>query len=200
MADESRHHGNQVILKFIGLFLVVLILLGGLSYLISTRPGLISLIGGLVESYGILGGIAVTFVSSLWFIVFPWELIIGPILKFHPQPLYPIVIFTITALGAHWLNFIMGRKLGQAFIHKRISDDKLEKIQGFLDKYGVYTLVFFGVIGPFTSYDVLSLVIGGFSKMRLRVFLSITLIAQFIHFLVLFLLVDVIINTALLVF
>jgi len=198
MVEKSKHTGNQIILKFVGLFVVILILFGGLSLLISTRPGLIGIIEGFVQSYGVLGGISTTFIGSLWFVIFPWEIIVGPILKFHVQPIPLIFIFALAGVGAHWLNFIMGRKLGESFIHKKIDDAHLEQIQGFLDKYGLYTLFFFGVIGPFTSYDVLALFMGGFSKMTLRLFLLITTVAQFLHFLVIFLLADFVISAAML--
>ena len=197
---STRSEKNKTIFKFSLIVLLVLIVLGAINYLISKNPIIILKVQQFTEEYGLVGGIIVTYIASLWFVVFPWELIVGPILIYYPIPIIPIFIFALTAVFAHILNFYMGRKVGEEFICNKINPKKLKKIQKFLDKYGIYTMFIFGVIGPFTSYDILSLVLGGFSKIKYKLFILVTLIAQILHFIVLFLLAKLALNAALLAF
>lgn len=191
MLKSDNHKKNHVpfylILFFV--FLAVLFILGW-KYLSMTS--IVSFMQALVTKYGLFGGFAVSFFGSLWFFQFPYEILLAPILEFSRYPLLYLIVFALAATGADVINFYSGKKLGEIVLIERIGAKTVAKLNHILSKWGVAVMVFFGFIGPVTSYDLLALVIGAFSKMRFKKFISITLIVRMIHFSVVLVLADLI--------
>ena|GEM_PF-5674064 len=187
---------HRVILLFISAFAALMVLVALANVLISRNPAVVASLDSIVQSYGLAGGFVVSFVGSLWFLLFPYEIILAPILKLYQPAILAIVLFAIGATLADTVNFFSGRYLGEGVIRKKVSEKKLVRIEKFLEKWGIFTLLLFGFIGPVTSYDILALVMGGFSKMRFRLFLGITIVARIIHFTVVFFIADVLLGMA----
>ncbi|MFH1424114.1 MAG: VTT domain-containing protein, partial [archaeon] len=169
---------RKAVLLFLTAFTSLVLILSVASFLVSKNPVLIPLLKNFVQQHGLMGGFAVSFTGSLWFVLFPHEIILAPILRFYEPAYVAILVFAFGAVFADTINFFSGRYLGEAVLHKRIKPEKLAQIQGVLDRWGMYTLILFGFVGPVTSYDLLALVLGAFSKMKFRTFIAVTIPAR----------------------
>ncbi|HIJ98254.1 TPA: VTT domain-containing protein [archaeon] len=176
-----RDHRKSIafIVTAIVLMIVFLTLL---RYGIEKNPAVVSQTVQITQKYGLLGGFAIAAIGSLWFLPTPYEIVIAPILKFYQPQFLAVLVIALGAFTADIFNFYSGRKIGEKLVRKRIEPATIKRIEKFLDKYGVLTLVVFGFIAPVTSYDIVSFVMGGFSRMPARIFFPVTFVARILHF------------------
>jgi len=191
---KERRITKRTTILFFLLVAFWFILFGGIDVLIATQPVLIHSVKSFVSEHGLLGTFIVSFGGSLWFMAFPYEAVIAPFLKAYPIPLFAIGVATIGAVIADSVNFFSGRYLGHEVVRQKVPEKAFLKIEGFLTKWGDLTMIVFGFFGPVTSYDLLAFILGGFSKMRYRFFITVTVAARFIHFSMVFLIADLLID------
>lgn len=186
-----RLHDHWKAITFILTLVGILILiLAFLNLFLAKNPALVQSIYPFVQKYGLPAGFLFAAAGSLWFIPFPYEFVVVPVMKFYSPPIIAILVISAGAMLADFFNFYSGRKLGEKYIYKKIEHATLMRIQNFFEKYGALTLVLFAFIGPVTSYDVVAFVIGGFSKMRFSFFAPLTFVCRVIHFTFVFLIAD----------
>ena len=161
-------------------FLVVFLTL--VRYGVEKNPAIVSQVAAVAQKYGLLGGFAIAAIGSIWFIPSPYEIVVAPIIKFYHPQFLAILVIALGAFTADVFNFYSGRKIGEKLVRKRVEPATIGRIEKILDKYGVATLVIFGFLAPVTSYDIISFVMGGFSRMPPRIFFPITLAARILHF------------------
>lgn len=152
------------------------------------------LITDFAKYHGLSGSFFVALLGSLWFLTIPYELIIGPLIKMSTYPLIALIIAAFGASLADIFNFYSGKKLGEVVIIKKIGKGNVSWINNFFSKWGAAILLFFGFIGFFSSYDLVALVVGAFSKMSFKKFYPITFAARILHFGVVFILIDLVIR------
>ena len=163
---------------FIFLFIIIAILaidysLSGITHYFFSRN--INELSGLIQSYGILGSIVFVFLIIIKVMIAPMP---GLILYVTGAALYgwflgAILVLIGNMIGAT-LCFYLAKYLGREYLETKISKKKIEKFDGYTEKYGGYAL-FFLRINPLTSSDIISY-IAGFSKIRFRNFFLGTLI------------------------
>ena len=149
-----------------------------------------------MQTHGLWGGFLTAFLGSQWFIPFPYEIVVVPIMKLYQPTIIALLVISLGATGADITNFYTGRRFGEPFIEKRIEKKTFERVRNFFTKYGIATLVIFAFIGPVTSYDVISFAMGGFSKMDYKLFIPVTFVCRVIHFTVALLLANVLFGIA----
>ncbi|HIK00336.1 TPA: VTT domain-containing protein [archaeon] len=192
---KLRDHWKPI-LFFIFALVFITVFLAIVKIQIEKNPEIISETRDFAKSYGLLGGFLTAFIGSQWFLPFPYELIVVPIMKLYKPTIIALLFIAVRSTVADIVNFYTGRKLGEKYILKRIEKKTAERIQNFLTKYGVATLVIFSFIGPVTSYDIVSFAVGGFSKMEFKTFLPVTFACRVIHFTVALLLADFLLRAA----
>ncbi len=190
------HNHLKIILFFVLVFGIIVVALSFLKIQLERNPEIISVARDYAQSHGIWGGFLIAFIGSQWYIPFPYEIVVIPIMKLYKPTIIALLFIAAGATGADVVNFFTGRRLGEKYVLKKIEKATAVRIQNFLTKYGVATLVLFSFIGPVTSYDIVSFAVGGFSKMEFKTFLPVTFACRVIHFTVALLLANVLFGIA----
>ena len=187
---KLRDHWKSIAF-FVFVLAVILIFLAVVKIQVESNPQIVSILRDYAQTHGLWGGFLTAFIGSQWFIPFPYEVVVVPIMKLYKPTIFALLVVAAGAACADIVNFYTGRKLGENYILKKIDKNTVQKIQNFLTKYGIATLILFSFLGPVTSYDIVAFVVGGFSKMKFKTFLPVTYVCRIIHFSVALLLADV---------
>ncbi len=195
MAFKIKDHKKGI--AIIALIIIVFfIVLSALQLLIERNPGVILVARSVAQKYGLPGGFIVAAVGSIWFIPFPYEIVVAPLLKFYSPPLLAIVVIAAGATLADIFNFYSGRKIGEKYLRKKVEAKTVDRIENFFEKYGIVALIILGFIAPVTSYDLAVFVIGGFSKMKYYTFLPVSFLCRVIHMTIVYFVADIFIKLA----
>ena len=181
-ASATLRDHRKSIAFIVTAIVLMIVFLTLLRYGIEKNPMVVQQTVDVTQKYGLLGGFAIAAIGSIWFLPTPYEIVIAPILTFYHPQFLAVLVIALGAFTADIFNFYSGRKIGEKLVRKRIEPATIEKIERFLDKYGVVTLIIFGFLAPVTSYDIVSFVMGGFSKMPARIFFPVTFVARLLHF------------------
>ncbi len=192
---KLRDHWRAILILLI-FFAGIAVFLAFLRTWIVQNPGIVFAARHFAEVQGLPASFLISFVGSLWFIPFPYEIIVVPVVKLHSSPFFALLVISLGATLSDIVNFYTGKYLGQRYILKRIPKPAVSKIQNFLTKYGVATLLIFSFITPVTSYDIVAFVFGGFSKMDIKTFIPATFACRMVHFTFVLLLADVFLKAA----
>lgn len=138
---------------------------------------IIFLIKQLFLPYGIWGLLLLSFLDST-FVPMPQVIdtlvIVLSLSKPHLMVFYALAAVVGSLLGTSLLYFI-GRKGGQALLHKKFSQGRMERIQYFIHKYDVMSIILAGIIPPPFPYKVFILAVGAFQLLFHRFLLAIFL-------------------------
>ena len=81
------------------------------------------------------------------------------------NPVRMIEFSTLTTLGSVIgcsLLYMVGRKSGEAFLRKRFTDEKMTRIYGWYEKYGVLAVIVPSLLPPPTPFKIFVLSAGAF--------------------------------------
>jgi uncharacterized membrane protein YdjX (TVP38/TMEM64 family) len=134
-------------------------------------------IGKWVSKYGIWGPLVLilAMVVQLIFIFIPSVLImVIAVLAYGPYIGTLITIVGITVSAS--LGYVIGDYFGEFTIEKIIGKTTAEKIEAFVNRYGIWTIIVVRA-SPFLSHDAVSL-IGGVVEMSYRRFIFATLVGS----------------------
>ena len=184
------------LILFAAAMAAIIVFLFWLKNFLGINPGALLQFEQLVQIYGLPAGIAVAFLGSLWFLPFPYEFAVSPVLTLYSPFYIPIIVLGIASSFADAINFYTGRELGKPIIRKKVKKETFSRIEIFLDKYGLYSLVLFAFIGFVTSYDIVTFVLGGFSNIKFKKFMPLTLGCRIIHYAVIFVILKGVIKAA----
>ncbi len=184
-----RDH-RKTLLFIIGAIVFMAVFLTLLRHGIESNPEVVAQTVAITQKYGLLGGFVIAAIGSIWFIPTPYEIVIAPIIKFYQPQFLAVLVVALGAFIADIFNFYSGRHIGEKLVRKKVDPRTIQRIEKFLDKYGVATLVLFGFLAPVTSYDLISFVMGGFSRMRPQIFFPVTFVARIVHFVMVLLIAD----------
>lgn len=183
-------------LLFFFVLIAILLLLMSLNSFIYKHPNFISMLESFVQNHGLKAGFLISFIGSLWFVTFPYEIPLSPFLKFYIPHFIPIITFAVASSFADALNFLTGKKLGKSVAERKIKKETLKKIQNFLNKYGLYTLFLFSLIGFASSYDIVVFVVGSFSNIKFKKLMLATFLCRIIYFSVVLVIANLLIKLA----
>ncbi len=188
------HDHWRAILVIVAVLAGLLIFLSVIKGYIAQNPGIVNSVKQFSQTDGLPTSVFIAFVGSLWFIPFPYEILVVPIIKFYNPLIVALLGVSVGATLSDVVNFYTGKFVGQRYILKRLEKKTVTKIQAFFTKYGVATLVIFTFITPVTSYDIVAFFIGGFSKMEFKTFLPVTFACRVLHFIFAIFLADVLLK------
>lgn len=129
----------------------------------------------LVQSYGIIGLISLSFAESSFFPI-PPDVLLLPMAFMNRSLaiLYALITTLSSTLGGIFGHFL-GRKFGKPLLKKLFKEDKIEKVENYFKKYGGWAV---GVAG-FTPipYKIFTISAGAFG-VRLSIFTVASLIGR----------------------
>lgn len=175
---RARWIKNSILL---GLVVVIICLLGvyAVKILIVEKPGIILGVKGIVTTYGLVGIFLMTILAGT-IVPLGSPALVAAAAAFG-LPKVPLII--VTAVGftiGITINYYLAYFLGRPYVTKKVSQDKLDGIMRWWNKWGVGLYVIFGLI-PILPVELLSLVCG-LLKMRLDHFLSISFGTRLVQF------------------
>ncbi|MFD2679235.1 YqaA family protein [Bacillus seohaeanensis] len=129
--------------------------------------------------YGVWGLIVVAFTESSFFPI-PPDVILLPLAIANPDnALYYALYTTIASVLGALLGWFIGKKLGRPILRFFISEEKLQKVEGYFNKYGPLAILVAGFTPiPYKVFTIFA----GVSKIKIRVLLLWSLIGRGFRF------------------
>ena len=178
---KLHDHWKSIAFVILTIAVIAAILLV-VKFKVETDPGIVLAVKSFVQTHGLPAGVLIAIFGSVWFVPFPYDPLVVAIIKLYEPMFVAVLAIAGGATIADIVNFYSGRKFGEAFVLKYVKKETVVKIQKFLTKYGIATLIAFSFLGPVTSYDIVAFVVGGFSKMKFKIFLPVSFVCRIIHF------------------
>jgi membrane protein YqaA with SNARE-associated domain len=136
---------------------------------------IIFLIKQLFIPYGIWGLLLLSFLDST-FVPMPQVIdtlvIVLSLSKPHLMAFYALSAVVGSLLGTSILYFL-GKKGGQALLHKKLSRGGMERIQYLLHKYDILSILLAGIIPPPFPYKAFIFAVGAFQLLYHRFLLAV---------------------------
>lgn len=127
-----------------------------------------------VGQFGLWGPamLVLAMTAQMFLIVIP-SVVLMAVAVLAYGPVKGTLLAILAVLVASTVGYLVGRVIGAGRVERMIGEDKYEKMRGYIERYGLWSLVVFR-LSPFLSNDAISFV-GGLLHMRyLRFMLATT--------------------------
>lgn len=130
-------------------------------------------ISGWVEKLGIWGPLLIIFgmIVQMFLIIVPSPLLMLVSVLAYGK-IWGVLLSVTAVLAASSIGYLLGGYLGEVSVDKVIGEDKKQKLESLVKRFGLWTIILFRLI-PFLSNDAISFV-GGLLGMKYRKFIFAT--------------------------
>jgi len=88
---------------------------------------------------------------------------------------YYVALITLGSVAGTYVVFLLARKGGEAFVHRRVKPEHLARIRRFVDRYGFLAICVAAVLPPPVPFKLMVLVAGGAAMRTGKLLLAVTL-------------------------
>lgn len=117
----------------------------------------------MLEAYGLWGMLILCFAEAS-FLPVPPELLFIPVCATQPgKAMVYALLATLATTGGAFFGYVLGKVFGHPLLHKLVSAQKVDKVEGLFQRYGAWVVFMAGIAPPPTPFKIFTISSGIFA-------------------------------------